>query len=95
MEQNNLSQGRLRRTVDELIVAEMFLVQATIESATAISDGLGTLGRKITASDEIGSPADSIGSTLQQLANAAVEPYSSRYRYLRQMRSKVSQYGMP
>ena len=91
MEQNNLSQGRLRRTVDELIVAEMFLVQATIESATAISDGLSTLGRKITTSDETGSPADSISSTLRHVANAAVEPYSSRYRYLRQLRGEDSQ----
>ena len=32
---NGVTMGRLRRTLDDLIIAEMFLVQATIESATA------------------------------------------------------------
>ena len=77
-------QGRIRRAVNDLVLAEMFLVQATIESATAIGDGLGELGRQITSSDEAGtSPADSIGAVLQRVAGEAVEPYTSRFRYLR------------
>jgi hypothetical protein len=80
--------GRFRRTVDDLIIAEMFLVQATIESATAISDGLSALGRQITSADEAGlAPADSISQTLLRLADSAVEPYTSRFRYLRGLKS--------
>lgn len=91
METNYQSRGRLRRTVDELIIAEMFLVQATIESATVLGDGLSTLGRQITNSDAAGTaPADSIGETLQRIAAEAVEPYTSRFRYLRDVISKNS-----
>jgi len=82
------STGRFRRTVDDLIVAEMFLVQATIESATAIVDGLSSLGRQITTPDEAGlAPADSVGQVLQRIADNAMEPYSSRYRYLRGLKA--------
>ena len=48
MANNNTSHSLVRQTVDDLIIAELFLVQATIESATAIGDGLSTLGRQIT-----------------------------------------------
>jgi hypothetical protein len=83
--------GRFRRTVDDLIIAEMFLVQATIESATAIGDGLSALGRQITSADETGlAPADSISQALQRLADNAVEPYTSRFRYLRGLKSSDS-----
>ncbi len=83
MDTNNASAGRIRRTVDGLIVAEMFLLQATIESATAIGDGLSTLGRQITSGDDSGNaPADSISQTLQRIADEAIEPYTCRLKYL-------------
>ena len=86
MDMSNKSQSRLRRTVDDLIMAEMFLVQATIESAAAIGDGLSALGRQIASGDEAGTaPADSIGKTLQQIADDAAEPYSARFKYLREL----------
>lgn len=86
MESNSASQGAVRRTVDDLIMAEMFLVQATIESATAFGDGLSTLGRQITADDNSGSaPADSISRTLQRIAGDVTEPYTSRFKYLREL----------
>jgi len=85
---NNTSQSRVRRTVDDLIIAELFLVQATIESAAAIGDGLSALGRQITTADEAGAaPADTIGQTLQRLAGNALEPYSSRFQYLRDLKN--------
>ena len=83
MEVNSQPQGRVRRAVDDLIIAEMFLVQATIESATAIGDGLSALGRHITT-------ADDIGNTLQRIAGDAVEPYTSRFKYLRDLISARS-----
>jgi len=89
METNNPAPGRLRRTVDELIIAEMFLVQATIESATAVGDGLSELGRQITRGDDTGAaPADSISRTLQRIADSAVEPYTSRFKYLRDVTAR-------
>lgn len=84
MQENTVIQGRLRRTVDELIIAEMFLVYATIESATAIGEGLGELGRQLTTSEQPGNnPADSLRHTLQRVASRVAEPYSSRFGYLR------------
>jgi hypothetical protein len=86
MDTNNETQGRLRRTVDELIIAEMFLVQATIESVTALGDGLSALGRQLKSGDENGTaPVDSIGKTLRQIADDAREPYSVRFSYLRDL----------
>ena len=86
METNTPSPRRIRQTVDDLIIAEMFMVQATIESATAIGDGLSALGRQITAADEAGtSPVDSIGETLKRMADEALEPYTSRFKYFRAM----------
>jgi hypothetical protein len=86
MADNNTSQNLLRQTVDDLIIAELFFVQATIESASAIGDGLSALGRQITTADEAGAaPADTIGQTLQRIADSALEPYSSRFKYLREL----------
>jgi len=88
MQTSKPTPSRIRRTIDDLIIAEMFLVQATIESATAIGDGLSTLGRQITSGDDAGSaPADTIGQTLQRIADGAVEPYTSRFRYMRELNS--------
>ncbi|MEE4146011.1 MAG: hypothetical protein V2I26_14495 [Halieaceae bacterium] len=88
MQTSKPTSDRLRRTIDDLIIAEMFLVQATIESATAIGDGLSTLGRQITSGDASGAaPADTIGQTLQRIADDAVEPYTSRFRYLWELNS--------
>jgi len=85
---NNTSQDRVRQTIDDLIIAELFLVQATIESASAIGDGLSALGRQITTADDAGTaPADTLGNTLQRLANNALEPYSSRFKYLRDLKN--------
>ena len=88
MANNNTSHSLVRQTVDDLIIAELFLVQATIESATAIGDGLSTLGRQITPADEAETaPADTLSQTLQRIAENALEPYSSRYKYLRDLKN--------
>jgi len=87
METSIATTSRLRRTVDDLIIAELFMVQATIESAAALGDGLSTLGRQITGADAPGdSPADSLGQSLQRIADSTLEPYTSRFRYLRDLR---------
>lgn len=86
MQANEIQQGRVRRTVNDLVMAEMFLVQATIESAAIIGSGINELGRQISGSDEAAnSPWDSVSTVLQRIAGEAVEPYTSRFKYLRNM----------
>ena len=86
MQSNEPQQSRMRRTVNDLVMAEMFLVQATIESATAIGDGLNELGRQISSNEgDESSPWDTISSVLQRTADQALEPYTTRFRFLRDM----------
>ena len=75
--------GRVRRAVNDLVLAEMFLIQATIESAAAIGDSVGKLGRQL-GTDE-GSEREPLGELLQRTADGVVEPYATRFRYLRQL----------
>jgi hypothetical protein len=80
------SNNRVRRTVNDLVMAEMFLLQATIESATVIGEGIGELGKQITDSDETGQPSwNSLSKTLQQIGDDALEPYTARFKYFRDM----------
>lgn len=75
--------SRVRRTVDDLVMAEMFLVQATIESATAIGSGLSELiARRDDAPHDVRQP---LSEVLLRIADEAVEPYSTRYKYFRGM----------
>ena len=84
MQPQNAPQNRVRRTVNDLVVAEMFLVQATIESAAVIGDGFSELGKQISDSEETGQDSwESISSTLQRIADDALEPYTSRFSYFR------------
>ena len=86
MQEQQVKPTRMRRTVNDLVMAEMFLVQATIESATAIGDGLSELGRQLSEADaEASSPWESISGVLQRTADGAIEPYTTRFRYLRDM----------
>jgi len=91
MQANEVQQSRVRRTVNDLVMAEMLLVQATIESATAIGDGLNELGRQISEGDESEiSPWDTVSSLLQRTVDEAMEPYTSRFKYLRDIISRDS-----
>jgi hypothetical protein len=75
--------GRMRRTVNDLVVAEMLLVQATIESATVIGEGFNEL---VSRREEAHQDApESIADKLQRIADAALEPYSSSFKVLRNL----------
>lgn len=87
MQANEQQPGFIRRTMNDLVMAEMFLVQATIESASAIGDGISDLGRHLTQ-DEVDQELKSITAVLQRTADEAMEPYTSRFKYLRSMRDK-------
>ena len=86
MQAHDIQQSRVRRTVNDLVLAEMFLVQATIESATAISDGINELGKQISSSEAANSsPWEAISAVVQRTADEALEPYTSRFKYLRDL----------
>lgn len=77
MQANERQPSRMHQTVNDLVLAEMFLLQATIESITAIGDGLSEL-----------MSADSrppLKSLLQRTRDEALEPYSTRYKYFRKL----------
>lgn len=91
MQPDNAPQSRVRRKVNDLVMAEMFLLQATIESAAVIGDGFNELGRQISDSENDSRGSwDSISSKLQQIADDALEPYTSRYRYYRDVVNRDS-----
>ena len=91
MESQDAPQSRVRRTVNDLVLAEMFLLQATIESATVIGEGFSELGRQIGDTEVAGQDSwESISSTLQRIADNALEPYTSRFNYFRDVVNKDS-----
>ena len=69
--------------LDELLVAEIFLVQATIESASALGDGLQAV-REIRGEDRRRQLVDVFRSTRDQV----VEPYRERLSYFRRLRGE-------
>jgi hypothetical protein len=89
MQTQQPSHSRIRRAVNDLVLAEMFLVQATIESAAAIGDGFNALGERIALRDDPAASApESISDTLAHIADGAIEPYATRFRFFRQMRQR-------
>ncbi|MDZ7782547.1 MAG: hypothetical protein U5K56_06245 [Halioglobus sp.] len=86
MKRNIVEQGAVRRAINDLVMAEMFLVQATVESAAAIGDGVDRLSRTISADPEHPVGEQPMKPLLRHIAAQALEPYSSRLQYFRQMR---------
>ena len=86
MQTHTTTQDRIRRTVNDLVMAEMFLIQATIESATIIGEGFNALGKQSSQNDDTGQVVrESMASLLQRLADEALEPYTSRFKFFRDM----------
>ncbi len=83
MQNQATQQSRVRRTVNDLVMAEMFLVQATIESASVIGGGLSELGRQV--SSEQADSERSVTEVIQNTAGQAIEAYTSRFKYLREL----------
>jgi hypothetical protein len=79
---NNTNSG-MRRRMHDLVVAEMFLIQATLESASVIGDGVSELGRHISQGRD--KHDESVQEVLQRIKNEALEPYTSRYQYLKEL----------
>lgn len=78
--------SRVRKTVNDLVMAEMFLLQATIESVNVIGDGINALGKQIAANDEQeDATSASIKDTIARIADDAVEPYTTRFKFFREL----------
>ena len=90
MPSEQIPESRVRRAVNDLVLAELFLVQATIESVTAIGDGIDAIRDQMAASDDGREETEDIGSVIQRTAGDAIEPYTTRFRYLRELREKDS-----
>ena len=87
MQAEKESQSRVQRAVSDLVLAELFLVQATIESVAAIGGGISAITGGL---GESANDADDLGSVLQRTADEAIEPYTTRFKYFRQLTSKDS-----
>jgi len=86
MPQPVIEQAPLQRAVADLVVAEILLLHATVESLSVIGQGMQQLGRHLTAApSDPEQPVGSIAALLQTTANRAMEPYSTRLTYLRQI----------
>lgn len=70
---------RANRTVNEILVAELFLVQATIESAS-------TLGESLASARSALNDGVDLGDVLRVTGQRALAPYRERYNYFRRLR---------
>ena len=77
---------RADRAISDLVLAELFLVQATIESASALGDGISGLREHLYWEDTM--PEEELSAFLRRTRDELVEPYSSRFRYFREMLSQ-------
>ena len=89
MQSAHESQSRMQKAVSDLVLAELFLVQATIESVTAIGDGLSAIRQQLPAADSDPDTQD-LGTVIQRTADQAIEPYTTRFRYFRELIKKDS-----
>jgi hypothetical protein len=82
--------SRSSRAISELVMAEIFFIQATIESATALGDGLGNLRRRLGARDApAGSDSEeTLSEVLKRTRHELVQPYSERIEMFRKLRNQ-------
>lgn len=86
MPQSVIDQAPLQRAVADLVVAEILFLHATVESMSVIGTAVRQLGRHLMAApSDPDQPVGSIAALLQTTAGRALEPYSTRLSYLRQM----------
>ena len=77
--------NRAERAISDLVMAELFLVQATIESATALGDGISELRDHLYWDEAEGAPQEELSDFLRRTREQMVEPYSARFQYFKDM----------
>ena len=78
-------ESRVRRMVNDLAVAEVLMIQATVESAEILSAGLADISEQLAADGPRRADQPSLPALLQHTAAKAVEPYTTRLAYFRQL----------
>jgi hypothetical protein len=81
-----LREGLVRRALNDLVLAEVFLFQATIESVQIIGDGLNDIGGAMSTKSTPQPRRPALSALLQRTAGNALEPYAARLEILRQLR---------
>jgi hypothetical protein len=82
---DNTIRNRAERAISDLVMAELFLVQATIESASALSDGFSELRDHLYWDEAESKPREELSAFLKRTREQVVEPYSTRFKYLREL----------
>jgi hypothetical protein len=82
---DNTIRNRAGRAISDLVMAELFLVQATIESASALGDGFSELRDHLYWDEAEGTPREELSAFLKRTREQVVEPYSTRFKYLREL----------
>jgi hypothetical protein len=79
------SQSKVRRAVSDIVVAEMMLVQATIESASLIGECISELGAQTDGRENGVATRKPIKNILLRTRDGVVDSYASRFSYLRKL----------
>ena len=80
---DNTIRSRAGRAIGDLVMAELFLVQATIESASALGDGISELRDHLYWDEAESKPKEELSAFLKRTREQVVEPYSAGFKYLR------------
>ncbi len=81
--QTDTIRNRAGRAISDLVMAELFFVQATIESASVLGDGISELRDHLYWDEADGAPEEELSEFLRRTREQLVEPYSARFQYFR------------
>jgi hypothetical protein len=80
---DNNFRNRAGRAINDLVMAELFFVQATIESASALGDGISELRDHLYWDETEDAPEEDLSAFLRRTREQLMEPYSTRFRFFR------------
>lgn len=81
---DNSLRNRAGRAIGDLVMAELFFIQATIESASVLGDGITEL-RDLYRDDAATEPKEELSSFIKRTGDQLLEPYATRFKYLREL----------
>ena len=79
--------SKLRRAVADIVIVEMMLVQATIESGSLVGECISELGAQTYGRGNGVPIAEPIRNILLRTRDDVVESYASRFSYLQKLRN--------
>ncbi len=78
-------ESRMRRFVNDLAVAEVLMIQATVESAEILGASFADISDQLLIDRPTQVDQPSLSSLIQHTAEKAIEPYATRLAYFRQL----------